>query len=69
MTDDEVRMHTRHFTPLAQTMAVLSGVIGQIEQDGMQQRPSSPVEVRRMMLEGVERILAKAEEVGLVTRD
>ncbi len=68
MTKDDVMKHIRDFTPLAQTMAVLSGVVGQIEQDGMQRRPSGPVEVKGMMLDGVERILAKAVEVGLVMR-
>ena len=68
MTKEEAARHMREDTPLNQVMAVLSGVMGRVEQNGMQRRPSSPVEVRGMMLAGVERILAKAVEVGLVTR-
>ena len=69
MTEDEAMRHIRHFTPLAQVMAVLSGEMGRVEQASMQRRPASPVEIRKMQLEGVGRILSKAEEVGLVTRN
>ena len=68
MTNDEVMEHIRNSTPLAQTMAVLSRVVGQIEQDGMQLHPSNPVKIKGMLLEGVNHILAKAQEVGLVIR-
>ena len=67
MTKEEAARHMREDTPLNQVMAVLWGEMGRVEQDGMQRRPSTPMEVRAMMLEGVERILAKAAEVGLVT--
>ncbi len=69
MTKEEAARHMREHTPLNQVMVILMSEVDRAEQDGMQRRPSSPVEVKGMMLEGVERILAKAEEVGLVTRN
>ncbi len=67
-TVKEATRHMHENTPLNQVMVILSSEIGRAEQDVMQRRPSTPIEFRATMLDGVERILAKAEEVGLVTR-
>ena len=68
-TVEEATRHWRENTPLNQVMVKLLSEALRLEQDGMQRRPSSPIEVRAMMLDGVERILAEAERVGLVTRN
>ena len=67
MTNDEIMQHIRERTPLDQVRAVLSGVIGSAEQAGMQRRAPGPIEMRGREFEGVQSILRKAVEVGLVT--
>ncbi len=67
-TTEEAIRHMRENTPLNQVVAKLSSEIARMEQDAMQRVPFTPIEARAIMLDGVERILAKAEEVGLVTR-
>lgn len=69
MTDEEALQHMREHTPLDQVRRELSGIIGQAEQAGMQSRPPSPIETRKSEFSAVERLLAKAEEVGLVRRN
>ncbi len=68
MTKEDATRHMRDHTPLNQVMVILMSEVGRAEQDGMQRCPSTPIEFRAMMLDGVERILTKAVEVGLVTR-
>ncbi len=68
MNDKDTLHHLKNHTPLAQVATILAGVIGQLEQDEMQRKPSSPIEQKGMLFEGVRNILAKAQEVGLVIR-
>jgi len=68
MTTEEAIRHMRENTPLNQVMVILMSEAARLEQDGMQRRPSTPIQCRAMMLDGVERVLAKAEEVGLIER-
>lgn len=67
-TDDDVMHHIRANSPLNQVRAVLSGVLGEAEQAEAQRRPPSPVERRKAEFRAVERILAKAVEVGIVAQ-
>jgi len=65
-SQDEIMHHLRNRTPLDQVRVVFSGACGRIEQAGMQRIPLSPVEMRGMELDAVEKIIARAVEVGLV---
>lgn len=58
MTDEQVMTHLRSDTPLNRARAAFSSECGRIEQAGQQHEPPGPIEIRRMELEAVERILA-----------
>ena len=68
MSPEKTMEHIRNDTPLSKLMGVFSGECGEIEQAGMQRRRPSPVEVRGMMFDSVERILSEAEKLGLCKR-
>lgn len=55
-TDDEVMALLRGNSALNAARAALSGEIGRAEQAGMQRRCPSPIELRRMEFEAVERL-------------
>ena len=57
-TDAEVMELLRGKSILNKARAVFSGEYGRIEQAGQQRSPLSPIEMRRMEFEAVERIVA-----------
>lgn len=66
-SQDEIMRHLRERTPLDQVRAVFSSACGRIEQAGMQRTPLNPIDMRGMELDAVEKIIAKAVEVGLAS--
>lgn len=60
MTDDEVLKALTADTPLNRARREFSSACGRIEQAQLQRKPPSPIEVRRMEFEAVERILKAA---------
>jgi len=68
-TTEEATRHMREDTPLNRVMVQLCGEVARMEQEAVQRQPPTPIEARAMMFDGVERILAEAERVGLITRN
>lgn len=58
MTDQEVMEALRSDTALNRARRVFSSERGRIEQAGMQRNPLSPIDMRRMEFEAVQRIIA-----------
>jgi hypothetical protein len=57
-TDAEVMNLLRGDSALNKARAAFSGACGEIDQAGHQRTPLSPIEMRRMEFEAVERIVA-----------
>jgi len=57
-TDDEVMDLLRNDTPLNRARREFSSASGRIEQAGLQRTPLSPIDIRRMEFEAVEKIVA-----------
>lgn len=68
MNEEDTIRHIREGSPLNEVRMVLSGIIGTAEQRAIQDL-DSPIELRRREFLAVERILEKAEQVGLITRN
>lgn len=60
MTDAEIMDHLRANSEFSALRQIFSSAYAAIEQAAEQRRPPSPIEVRRMEFEAVERILRKA---------
>ncbi len=58
MTDEEVMKELRSGSHLNRVREILSGVIGQFEQDALQQPMILPIERRRREFEAVKKIVA-----------
>jgi hypothetical protein len=63
MTDQEILAEMQADTPLNRARRIFSGACGRIEQAGLQRRPASPIEIRRMEFEAVRQI---AEALGVI---
>ena len=68
MSPEEVMNHIREDTLLNQLRMVLSGIIGQMEQESMQRQRPSIQEIRALEFTSLERLLDKAEDLGLIKR-
>ena len=60
MTDEEVMAELKTDSPLNRARAEFSFGAARIEQAGMQHKPPSPIDVRRMEFEAVRKILMAA---------
>ena len=57
-TDEEVMALLRSASPLNKARMVFSSASASIEQAGQQREPLSPIEMRRMEFEAVEKIIS-----------
>lgn len=62
MTDAEILKELQSDSPRNRARQQFSNWSGKIDQAGMQRKPLTPIEMRRMEFEAVEAILAAARE-------